>query len=205
MLEARVSVWDPWCGESGFRSGPLSLGSPGFGLGSLVGKDGCRPVALGVEKFGFGPCLWCEKFGCDTWSGNSGIASGAPCCAKPKQIFYLRWQLQSPPRLRSFKLCTTREGRAAMPKKRELPASSDVSGQDMPTTEAPWNHKVMDYIAEVFIWFIPTTGVPLLFYRLPRNARGHRQPRRSLRREHRISSTGKHHALQFGSPQASMF
>jgi hypothetical protein len=92
-----------------------------------------------------------------------------------------------------------------MPKKKELPASSDVSGQDMPTTEAPWNHKVMDYIAEVFIWFIPTTGVPLLFYRLPRNARGQRQPRRSLRREHRISSTGKHHALQFGSPQASMF
>ena len=97
VLEARVSVWDPWCGESGFRSGPLSLGSPGFGLGSLVGKDGCRPVALGVEKFGFGPCLWCEKFGCDTWSGNSGIASGARFCSKPKQIFYLRWQLQSPP------------------------------------------------------------------------------------------------------------
>ena len=54
-----------------------------------------------------------------------------------------------------------------MPKKKELPASSDVSGQDMPTTEAPWNHKVMDYIAEVFIWFIPTTGVPLLFLQAP--------------------------------------
>ena len=39
-----------------------------------------------------------------------------------------------------------------MPKKKELPASSDVSGQDMPrATEAPWNHKVMDYIAEVFV------------------------------------------------------
>jgi hypothetical protein len=25
-----------------------SLGSPGFGLGSLVGKDGCRPGALGL-------------------------------------------------------------------------------------------------------------------------------------------------------------
>ena len=57
VLEARVSVWDPWCGESGFRSGPLSLGSQVFGLGSLAGEDGCRPGILGVEKFGFGPCL----------------------------------------------------------------------------------------------------------------------------------------------------
>ena len=182
VWEVRDSVWDPWLEKTGADPWPL------------VWRNLVSVLVFGVRSSGVTLGL-----------GTQVLLPGPAFVQNPNRSFTFVGSFNPPPRLRSFKLCTTREGRAAMPKKRELPASSDVSGQDMPTTEAPWNHKVMDYIAEVFIWFIPTTGVPLLFYRLPRNARGHRQPRRSLRREHRISSTGKHHALQFGSPQASMF
>ena len=57
VWKVRESVSGLWCGTAEFRSGTLSLGSPGFLSDPWCGKEGLRPRTLDVKQFGAGQSL----------------------------------------------------------------------------------------------------------------------------------------------------